>query len=393
MQQKIKKISFYGLWLLKFSSLTTLFLIISFPLRFSKKYKNLWLISERPDEARDNGYWLYEWLLKNHPDINVRYVLDQKSVDYDKMPRKDLIIKPNSAKHYIYYILSSYSVSTHMHGACPGKSFCIPFLPFMKRKKTIFLQHGITKDAVKFRGKLDAIMACSEQEKELIKSANTRYKDKIYTVGFCRYDHLKNLADKENPKIILVMPTFRKWLRDIGRLQNADKAFKETTYFKKWNSFLNSEELQKSLNQNHMQLIFFPHKEMQGLAHNFKTKNSHIKIGKPGEYDIQDLLKRSSILITDYSSVLFDFVYMNKPVIFYQFDQADFFSKHYPSSGKAYPFGDIFTNEQALIDELIKTIRRNCIIKDNYAKDIKGFFKYRDQHNCERNFKTIKGLK
>jgi CDP-glycerol glycerophosphotransferase (TagB/SpsB family) len=260
-------------------------------------------------------------------------------------------------------------------------------------KKTIFLQHGITKDAVKFRGKLDAIMACSEQEKELIKSANTRYKDKIYTVGFCRYDHLKNLADKENPKIILVMPTFRKWLRDIGRLQNADKAFKETTYFKKWNSFLNSEELQKSLNQNHMQLIFFPHKEMQGLAHNFKTKNSHIKIGKPGEYDIQDLLKRSSILITDYSSVLFDFVYMNKPVIFYQFDQADFFSKHYPSSGKAYPFGDIFTNEQALIDELIKTIRRNCIIKDNYAKDIKGFFKYRDQHNCERNFKTIKGLK
>jgi CDP-glycerol glycerophosphotransferase (TagB/SpsB family) len=84
---------------------------------------------------------------------------------------------------------------------------------------------------------------------------------------------------------------------------------------------------------------------------------------------------------------------MNKPVIFYQFDQADFFSKHYPSSGKAYPFGDIFTNEQALIDELIKTIRRNCIIKDNYAKDIKGFFKYRDQHNCERNFKTIKGLK
>ena len=46
-------------------------------------------------------------------------------------------------------------------------------------------------------------------------------------------------------------------------------------------------------------------------------------------YDVQDLLKRSKILITDYSSVFYDFAYMKKEVIYYQFDYNDFFKKHY----------------------------------------------------------------
>lgn len=39
------------------------------------------------------------------------------------------------------------------------------------------------------------------------------------------------------------------------------------------------------------------------------------------KYDVQQLLKESLLLITDYSSVFFDMMYMNKPVIFYQFDE------------------------------------------------------------------------
>ncbi len=393
MRQKIKKVYFYGAWLMKFSLFTTLYLIISLPLRFNKKYKNLWIIAERPDEARDNGYWLYKWILENHPEVNLRYILSRNSADYQKMPRKNLLIEPNSARHYIYYILSSYSISTHMHGACPGKSFCIPFLPFMRRKKTIFLQHGITKDAIKFRGGMDTIIACSDQEKKLIESSNPNYKGKVRTIGFCRYDSLSDLSGNKKQKIILVMPTFRKWLRDIGRLQDADNAFRQTAYFKAWNSFLNNPKLEEDLGKNNMRLIFFPHKEMQALAHNFSTKSKNITIGKPGDYDIQTLLRRSSILITDYSSVLFDFIYMNKPVLFYQFDQQEFFSKHYPSAGKAYPFGDTFTNEQSLMDELAKTIKRGCKLKNSYEKEAKKFFKFRDHRNCERNFNAIKDLK
>lgn len=389
MHQKIKKAYFYSAWLLKFSAITTLCLVISFPLRFNKKYKDLWLISERPEEARDNGYWFYKWILENKPQTNVYYVLTKNSIDYKKMPRKDLIIEPNSIKHYIYYILCSYSISTHMHGACPGKSFCIPFMPFMKKKKTIFLQHGITKDKINLRGGLDYIIAASKEEKKLLVSANPKYNNNIFITGFCRYDQLEDLSKDQKNKIILVMPTFRKWLRDIGRLKNHDKIFKNTDYFKSWNAFLNNKNLQSILKSNNMELLFFPHNEIQKLAHNFKTKNSHIKIGNPGEFDIQTLLKKSSILVTDYSSVFFDFVYMNKPVIFYQFDQNDFFGKHYKSSGKPYPFGDIFNKETLVIEEIKKTIQRNCSIKSSYENDARNFYEYRDRKNCERIYNLI----
>lgn len=392
MQQKIKKVFFYGMWLAKFSFLMVVFLIVSLPLRFSKKYKNLWLISERPDEARDNGYWLYKWILENKPETNVRFVLDKKSADYEKVPRKDLIVQPGSAKHYILYILSSYSISTHMHGACPGKSFCIPFLPFTRRKKTVFLQHGITKDRIKLRGRLDAIVASSKKELEPLLFSNQQYKNKTHVVGFCRYDYLVDSSKEEKEKIILVMPTFRRWLRDIGRLKNADQVFKDTEYFKRWNSFLNNKDIEESLKRNNLRMIFFPHKEMQDLAKNFRSRSDRIRIGRPGEYDIQELLKKSSLLVTDYSSVLFDFAYMEKPLVLYQFDQDDFFSKHYVSSGVDYPFGDILKREDDLVKEVVSRIESGFKMKTKYIKDANEFFEFRDEKNCERNYKMIKGL-
>ncbi len=392
MRQKIKRLFFYSSWLFRFSIATLFCLLISIPLRFTNKYKNLWLIEERPDEARDNGYWLYKWILENKPNEKIRYVLSKKSPDYDKMPHKELIIEPSSLKHYILYILSSYSVSTHMHGACPGKAFCIPFLPFMRRKKSVFLQHGVTKNLINIRGGLDAIIAVSEEEKKILIAANPRYEGKVFVTGFCRYDQLEDLSKKQDKKIILVMPTFRKWLRDIGRLRDADNVFKKTQYYKEWNSFLNDKRISEAIDAHDAEILFFPHKEMQKMMGDFSAKNKHIHIGKAGEYDVQSLLRNASVLITDYSSVLFDFVYMNKPVVMFQFDQVEFSSKHYRSSGKPYPFGDIFLDKESLVDEVIATIERNYSIKEQYKKDAENFYKYRDKRNCERVYKLIKGL-
>ena len=393
MKAKIKKAFFYGSWLMKFSLLTTFFLIVSIPLRFSKKYKDLWLISERPDEARDNGYWLYKWILENKPETNIRYVLAKKSADYKKMPRKDLIIEPGSAKHYIYWILSKYSVSTHMHGACPGKSFCIPFLPFARHKKTIFLQHGVTQNMINLRGGLDIITAVSENEKQLLIKSNPRYKNNIVITGFCRYDSLADESKEQKQKIILVMPTFRKWLRDIARLKDANEVFKKTKYYKAWNSFLNDEQLSELLKENNLKLVFFPHNEMQDLAQNFKANSKRITIGKRGEFDIQALLKKSSVLITDYSSVYFDFVYMNKPVTFYQFDQEDFYAKHYSGTGKKTPFGETFIEKSGLIDSIANIVKNGFSVEKKYKKEKENFFKYNDMQNCERVYDSILDIK
>lgn len=41
------------------------------------------------------------------------------------------------------------------------------------------------------------------------------------------------------------------------------------------------------------------------------------------------MLKESRLIIADYSSVAFDFAYMNKPLLYFQFDEEEYRTKHY----------------------------------------------------------------
>ena len=45
--------------------------------------------------------------------------------------------------------------------------------------------------------------------------------------------------------------------------------------------------------------------------------------------DLQDLLRRAAFLVTDYSSVAMDFAYMQKPLLYYQFDLDEFRANQY----------------------------------------------------------------
>ena len=41
--------------------------------------KELWLIAEKVDEARDNGYWFYKYLREKHPTERAYYVIFSNS--------------------------------------------------------------------------------------------------------------------------------------------------------------------------------------------------------------------------------------------------------------------------------------------------------------------------
>ena len=75
--------------------------------------------------------------------------------------------------------------------------------------------------------------------------------------------------------------------------------------------------------------------------------NKDIIIADKDTFDVQDLLIRSQILITDYSSVFFDFAYMKKPEIFFQFDNERYRNSHYKEGYFSYEldgFGKVTYN-------------------------------------------------
>ena len=55
------------------------FFIVGLPTSLDYRQKeDIWLISERPDQARDNGY-CFRFLREQHPEVQVYYLIDKKA--------------------------------------------------------------------------------------------------------------------------------------------------------------------------------------------------------------------------------------------------------------------------------------------------------------------------
>ncbi len=374
MKNKIKKI-------MKIINCMVKYLYYAFYCKVKKiKNENIWLISERGNDARDNAYHFYKYLKKNHQEIKVRYVMDPSSADYKKIAKED-VVEYNTKEHYILFLTAGKLISTHIMGYSPDASLFWRLDKWNLLKlngKRIFLQHGITQNYIEIMtskvAKIDLFICGAEPEYRYILKNFGFSSDVVKYTGFARYDNLKN---KEKNQILL-MPTFRKWL-------NYTNDFTETEYFKSWNSLLNDNNLIDYLEKNNINLIFYPHYEIQKYITNFKSKSKNIIIANFKNYDVQQLLIESKLLITDYSSVFFDFAYMRKPVIYYQFDQKEFREKHYQKGYFDYEkmgFGPVCMNEKEVVENITKA--------SNFNKErITNFFQYNDTNNCKRIYDEI----
>lgn len=392
--KKINKIFTKRFWIAIYSVFLGLstFVISKFN---KKKY---WLISERAHEARDNGYHLFSYIMNNSKNDKTYYAIKLKSNDLKKIQKfKNNVVNFGSYKHWLIFWNSSILISTHIDGYVPNNdAYKLISKIFKAKGKKVFLQHGITKDNLPQlyyeKTKLDLFICGAKPEYEYIKN-NFNYPDNIvkYT-GLCRYDNLNNNNIKN---IILVIPTFRmEFYIPSGEKINLsiEKKFVNSDFYNNYNKMLNDQKLNNILKKYNYKLYFYPHSEMQKYLKYFNSNLSNIKIVKSEDMDIQHLLKISKVMITDYSSVFFDFAYMNKKIYYFQFDKDLYRNKHYKAGYYDYVkngFGEVFDNYNELISTLKKDFNNDFEINDIYMKRINDFFKIRDNENCLRNYNEI----
>jgi hypothetical protein len=108
------------------------------------------------------------------------------------------------------------------------------------------------------------------------------------------------------------MPTWRNWLySDYGKVtEEALEKVRNSDYVKTYCDLLADKRLHAFLEENDLHILFFPHNQMQPYLKAFTADNSRIRIASTADSDVQTALKESAFLITDYSSILFDFAYM-----------------------------------------------------------------------------------
>lgn len=206
--------------------------LYSLNIRRQDSYKEVWLLSERGDEARDNGFHLFKYIKENHPGINAYFVITKESPDFDKIKKYHSFVENGSFMHYTLFILAKKLISTHLYGAAPYGKACLPWLKLLPKKHHIFLQHGIIKDKFSIVDKnLDLFVCSSKSEISNLESCSDNVREAIRLLGLCRYDTLIDVSKVHPIKRILVMPTSRNWLEDIGRTRNPDVRFRQDPFY------------------------------------------------------------------------------------------------------------------------------------------------------------------
>lgn len=284
----------------------------------------------------DNPKAIYEYMLNNSTYRDFVFVWafsDVKSHKYLEMNRHTIVVKKGSKDYYRYYAGARYWVNnvsvpdfltpnrhqTYIetwHGTPLKKLGCDIETDSDPRQSTKRMHR---RYRAKGR-KVDYFLSPSEYYTDKIASAfDLTNKDNFLLTGYPRNDALFHYSEEDiraikerlsiapEKKCILYTPTWR-----------------DTQYVKKggfqYTEAIKLEKLMKELGDEYV-LLFRAHHQC-GLKDVIGEVPGVIDV--TSEDDVNDLYIISDLMITDYSSTMFDYANLKRPMIYYMYDLEDY---------------------------------------------------------------------
>lgn len=361
-----------------------------FKLSNKMRRKKLWLVAEE-GEARDNGYCFYKYMRTSHPNVRCFYAIKKDSCGYNKIAKFGNTIWYGSLKHWLYYMAADLNISSQKNGnPCPIFWYLI-HVTFGLYRNRVFLQHGLTHNSSEWlhhkKTKFKYFVCGAEREYNYLFSELGYKKNQLLLTGFSRWDYLKDISKRQKRKSILIMPTWRSWL-----INSVDEVkFMTEDFYLYWNDLLVNKQFIKFVEKNDINIYFYPHINMKKYLSVFKSFSDNIKILSPND-DIQEYFAKCSLMITDYSSVAFDFAYLYKPVIYYQFDvdryrrqqlQKGYFD--YEKDG----FGPVVKNEVELLRCVQHYLDVRFELYPRYMMRVQKFFPPHSGNNSKKIYEAL----
>lgn len=361
------------------------------------KRKRLWLVFEKfCSMAQDNGYYFFRYCMEEAPvNKHIYYILDLESPDWDKMQKYGKQVIPFMSFRHILY-----SVAAKLYVASDSKKHLYTWRAKpnlisnrISKHNILFLQHGVT--ALK---RVNSIFGKKGSSPMTYFTTTSKFEQKIVVenfgyepmdapiLGFTRWDVLEDSSSKDE-KIILAMPTWRSWLEE-----KSAEEFKQSDYYHNYMRVLQSTKLAQILEENDVKLIFYIHPKFRDYLSEFNVGGQRIELIPFGTVPLNEIIKKCSMLITDYSSVCWDVYYLNKPVLFYQFDYDMYMQAHgsYMNMEQEL-FGERYIDYNELIDGIQECVNSGFEQKEDYIKLADYYFEYRDNDNSKRTYEYIIG--
>ena len=362
---------------------------------FPIKQNRIYFISNYGQRYSCNPRAFLEYLYKNHKDeFEFYYCLNHKTEEL-----------PKDVKHHrllsiadLYYL----NTSKYIVNNCRFHYF------FAKRKEQVYIQtwHGgpimykkFEKDAPNlpwtytYMAKNDAqyidiLVAGSRQGKEVLD--NCFFCDnKTVMTGNPRCDKLINPSEEErkrlmskfgldeNDYVVLYAPTFRNNQKVVDSVLDNDKL---------------REAFSKNANGKNVKILYRFHPNVAKESKKIKLEDYVLNV--TCYPDIQDLILVSDVMITDYSSCMFDMMISSKPCIIYTNDDKKYLTNergvYFPTT--SLPFPVAFTFEELLDTASVLSERLSEYLKA-VEKFLNDFGVIEDGKACERLYKEMKERK
>ena len=370
------------------------------------KDENLWVFGAWfGDKYSDNSKYLFEYVNNNHPEIRAVWLTkDKKTLKLIK-DKKFEVVFSKSVKGYIISLRANVGVlSTGIDDIIPytsGKMKIVQLWHGFPNKKLFFdnPKHSLhnlrklVKIIYKFFPFLirdfrndNLFIASSNISRELISIRFNVPNERVKITGFPRLDSFE--SKNEKPQIFDFLAELKVKGKKIGIYLPTHRSYDNINY--NVSSFLKT-------NINHINTklkemgVFLLIKFHYFNINEYKQNCDHIIFIQDQDInqDIYTILKYTDFLITDYSSIFFDYLLLNNPIIFFQPDLTEYkkiIDLHYDI--------DLFPGHKANNwDNVIEIIEKLFGNNDMYIQERENLrkkaYKYSDSKNSKRVFYEI----
>lgn len=402
-KQKKQEWSLEKEMLRSFSKRAWLFLLIRrtvFLTRPFMKRRPIWMYLDKIYKGGDSSEYLYRYASAQKEKIKHYYLIDKKTADYKRLKKDGY--KPlvrGSLKHRLVFlqadmmVISNSTVFAFNNYGLPNSSYVRDLVDF----HVCCVQHGMSVQKIavaqnRLRDNTRLYFCASEYEIENLSKPIYDYVgyDALKLTGVPRYDGLID----DDKKQIMISPTWRMQAAvpvrtNEGEQRDYNPLFKESTYFKVFNSLINDERLIEAAKTYGYRIKYVLHPIVSSQVEDF-DKNDYVDIiPAVGDMSYERMFCESSLMVTDFSGIQFDFAYMRKPLVYLHHKDIP---QHYEEGTFFYDtmaFGEITHDNDECIDLLCDYMKNDCKMKEEYVKRADDFFYYDDRNNCERIYRTM----
>jgi glycosyltransferase involved in cell wall biosynthesis len=367
-----------------------------------RRFDQAWVLMDRVHDADDNGQRLFEYLRAERREINAWFTVERGTPAWDQLRKVHgrRVVAHGSFRWKLLMLNARHLLSSHadLPVIAPAALLDLGIQPHWR---FAFLQHGVIKDDLSNwlnRKPIETFVTSTPAEQESIVADHTRYvfteREAVLT-GLPRFDRLRELGSRLDPPqrdLVLVAPTWRQWLavklEPGSQRRNMKAGFLDSDFAAAWLGFLGSDRLRSLADEHRVTIGFLPHPNLQAALGDVALPDHVVRLGFD-DNDVQELFARAAVLVTDYSSMAFNTAYIERPVVYFQFDRDRVLGgEHVGSKGyfdyERDGYGPVALSVEQAIAGVAEALAGGRVPTPEYLRRIEAAFPDRDGRCCER---------